>query len=188
MNSPQKLNRTATTATGFVPKASAVDYADKIKEMVQEGYENHGGTELPPDLKELAEMSGITFTAPINTHPTTPSRQGRREKDNAITPTARDSAVQDSLDGLRFVISHVWPDLGGGTGLKIGKERVRVHIEQFGGKVTSVISGVTDVLVIGEKPGPKKLIETLEKEVKVIDIDILNHLIWGNSPSMKFGR
>jgi hypothetical protein len=46
MNSPQKLNRTATTATGVVPKASAVDYADEIKEMVQ-WYENHGRTELP---------------------------------------------------------------------------------------------------------------------------------------------
>jgi hypothetical protein len=74
MNFPQKLNRTATTATGIVPKASAVDYADEIKKMVQEWYKNHGKTELPPDLKELAERSGITFTAPTNTHPTTPSR------------------------------------------------------------------------------------------------------------------
>ncbi len=80
---------------------------------------------------------------------------------------------------MRFVISGIWPDLGGGVGLKIGKERVRARIKQYGGKVTSAISGVTDILVIGEKPGPKKLIEALEKEVKVIDIDILNHLIWG---------
>jgi NAD-dependent DNA ligase len=157
----------------------AVDYADKIKEMVQEWYKNGSRMELPPDLKELAEMSGITFNAPTNTHPTTPSRQGKREKDNAITPTARDGAVQDSLDELRFVISGVWPDLAGCAGLKIGKERVRAHIKQFGGKVTLAISDVTDVLVIGEKPGPKKLIEALEKGVKVIDIDILNHLIRG---------
>jgi BRCT domain type II-containing protein len=54
---------------------------------------------------------------------------------------------------------------------------VRAHIKQFGGKVTSAISGITDVLVIGEKPGPKKLIKALEKEVKVINIDILNHLV-----------
>ncbi len=179
MNTPQKLNHTATTATGFVPKASAVDYADEIKEMAQEWYKNHGGTELPPDLKELAKMSGITFTAPTNTHPTTSSRQGKCKKDNAITPTARDGAVQDSLEGLRFVISGIWPDLGGGAGLKIGKERVRARIKQFGGKVTLTISGVTDVLIIGEKLGPKKLIKALEKKVKVIDIDILNHLIWG---------
>jgi hypothetical protein len=107
MNSPQKLNRTATTATGIVPKASAVDYADKIKEMVQKWYKNGGGSELPPDLKELAERSGITFTAPTNTHPTTPSRQGKCKKDNTITPTAWDGTVQDSLDGLRFVVSGI---------------------------------------------------------------------------------
>jgi hypothetical protein len=129
MNSPQKLNRTATTATGIVPKALAVDYADKIKEMVEEWYKNSGGIKLPPDLKELAERSGITFTAPTNTHPTTPSRQGKCKKDNAITPSTWDGAVQDSLDGLRFVLSGIWPDLGGGSGLGISKERVRAQIE-----------------------------------------------------------
>ncbi len=46
-------------------------------------------------------------------------------------------------------------------------------------KITSAISGVTNVLVIGEKLGQKKLIKALNKEVKVIDIDILNHLIGG---------
>ncbi len=156
-----------------------MDYADKIKEMVQEWYKNGSRMELPPDLKELAERSGITFTAPTNTHPTTPSRQGKCKKDKAITPTAQDGSVQDSLDGLRFVISGTWPDLGGDSRLGLGKEMVRARIKQFGGKVTSAISGVTDVLVIGEKPGQKKLIEALEKEVKVIDIAILNHLIWG---------
>jgi hypothetical protein len=179
MNSPQKLNRTATTATGIVPKALAVDYADEIKEMVQEWYKNGSSTELPPDLKELAKRSGITFTAPTNTHPTTPSRRGKREKDNTITPSTWNGAVQDSLDGLRFVLSGIWPNLGGGSGLRLGKERVRARIKQFGGKVTSAISGVTDVLVTGEKPGQKKLIKALKKEVKVIDIDILNHLIRG---------
>ncbi len=77
------------------------------------------------------------------------------------------------------MISGVWPNLGGGSGLGLGKERVKSGIEQFRGKVTTAISGITDVLVIGEKPGQKKQIEALEKEVKVIDIDILNHLIWG---------
>jgi hypothetical protein len=80
---------------------------------------------------------------------------------------------------LRFVISGIWPDLGGGSGLRLGKERVRARIKQCGGKVTSAISGVTNVLVIGEKPGQKMLIEALEKDVKVIDIDILNHHIRG---------
>jgi hypothetical protein len=179
MNSPQKLNRTTTTATGIVPKASAADYTGKIKEMVQQWYKNGGGTELPPELKELAVRSGITFTAPTDTHPTTPSRRSKREKDTAITPTAQDGAIEHSLDGLRFVISCVWLNLGGGSGLRLGKERVKARIEKFGGKITTAISGIINVLVIGKKPGQKMLIKALEKEVKVMDIDILNHLIWG---------
>jgi hypothetical protein len=55
MNSPQKLKRMATTATGIVPKALGAAYAEEIKKMVQEWYKNHGGMELPPDLKELAK-------------------------------------------------------------------------------------------------------------------------------------
>jgi BRCT domain type II-containing protein len=80
---------------------------------------------------------------------------------------------------LRFVLSGTWPNLGGGSGLEVGKQRLKAHIEQFGGRVTGAISGVTYVLVIGESPGPKKMVEALEKEVKVIDIDILNHMIQG---------
>ncbi len=41
------------------------------------------------------------------------------------------------------------------------------------------ISGVTNILVIRESPRPKKLVEALEKKVKVINIDILNHMIQG---------
>ncbi len=41
------------------------------------------------------------------------------------------------------------------------------------------ILGLTDALIIGEKLGDKKLTQTQEKEVKVIDIITLNHLIKG---------
>ncbi len=90
-----------------------------------------------------------------------------------------DGAVQGSLEELRFILSGTWPNLGGGSGLKVGKQRLKTPIKQFGGRVTRAISGVTNVLVIGESPGPKKLVEALEKEVKVINIDILNHMIQG---------
>ena len=80
---------------------------------------------------------------------------------------------------MRFALSGTWPNLGGGSGLEVGKQRLKARIEQFGGRVTGSISGITDVLVIRESPGPKKMVEALEKEVKVIDIDILNHMIRG---------
>ena len=80
---------------------------------------------------------------------------------------------------MRFVLSGTWPNLGGGSGLEVGKQRLKARIEQFGGRVTGAISGVTNVLVIGESPGPKKMVEALEKGVKVIDMEILNHMIRG---------
>jgi hypothetical protein len=93
--------------------------------MVQQWYKIGGGTGLPPELKELAARSGITFTTPTDTHPTMPSRRGKCKKDTAITPIAREGAIKGSLDGLRFVISGIWPNLGGGSGLGLGKERVK---------------------------------------------------------------
>ncbi len=148
--------------------------------MVEEWYESSGEADLPSELKELVAKSGVNLTATsMGNEPFTPSRRGKREKNTAITPTARDRAVQDSLGGLRFVLSGTWPNLRGGSGLKVGKQRLKACIEQFGGRVTGSISGITDVLLIEESPGPKKMVEALEKEVKIIDIDILNHMIRG---------
>ena len=67
---------------------------------------------------------------------------------------------------MRFVLSGTWPNLGGGSGLEVGKQRLKARIEQFGGRVTGSISGITDVLVIRESPGPKKMVEALEKKLR----------------------
>ena len=180
LNSPQKPNRTASTKTGLFPQATAAEHEDEIKQLVQEWYESSGGADLPQELIELVAKSGVNLTAtPTGNDPSTPSRRGKREKDIAATPTARDGAILGSLEGLRFVLSGTWPNLGGGSGLEVGKQRLKARIEQFGGRVTGAISGVTNVLVIGESPGPKKMVEALEKGVKVIDMEILNHMIRG---------
>jgi hypothetical protein len=180
MNSPQKPNCTASIKTGLFPKASVAEYAEEIKVMVEEWYESSGGADLPPELKELVAKLGVDLTAmTTGTNLNTPNRLGKHEKNTASTPTAWEGAVQGSLEGLRFVLSGTWPNLGGGSGLEVGKQRLKARIKQFGRRVTGAISGVTNVLVIGESPGPKKLVEALEKEVKVIDIDILNHMIQG---------
>jgi BRCT domain type II-containing protein len=61
----------------------------------------------------------------------------------------------------------MWPDLEEEAGLRSGKDRVKSCIERFEGKVTLAISGLTDALIIGEKPGNKKLTQVHKKEVKV---------------------
>jgi BRCT domain type II-containing protein len=81
--------------------------------------------------------------------------------------------------GRRYILSGVWPNLEEEAGLRSGKERMKSCIKQFGQKVTSAILGLTDTLIIGEKPGDNKVTQAHEKEVKVIDIHTLNHLIMG---------
>ncbi len=73
-----------------------------------------------------------------------------------------------------------WPYQGSGQGLALGKERVRLCIEKFGGIVTMSISGITDALVVGDCPGAKKILEAHNCSLKIINIDQLNDLILGD--------
>ena len=47
--------------------------------------------------------------------------------------------------------------VGGGCGLELGKERVRQMITSFGGRVTSAVSGKTDLVIVGKEPGFSKV-------------------------------
>jgi hypothetical protein len=144
--------------------------------MIMEWYDKNGKTTMPPDLAVLALQAGIDPTDIIPSCLTTP-RGGKCKK--TTTPYAWDGAVEGSLLGRHFFPSGMWPDLEEEAGLRSGKERVKLRIERFGGKVTLAISGLPDALIIGEKPGDKKMTQVHKKEVKVIDITILNHLITG---------
>ena len=62
-------------------------------------------------------------------------------------------AIGGVLDGKRLVLTGVFPELGGGTGLSLGKDRTTAMIESFGGKVTSAVSGKTDFVLVGKDPG-----------------------------------
>jgi BRCT domain type II-containing protein len=88
--------------------------------------------------------------------------------------------MEGALSGLRFVLTSLWPSQGGGRGLTLGKERVKVQIEKFGGSVTRSISGVTNVLVTGENPGKKKVVEAHDKQLKIINMKQMNGLILGD--------
>lgn len=59
--------------------------------------------------------------------------------------------------GKRFCLTGVFPEIGGGSGLSLGKDRAKQMIEAFGGRVTGSISGKTDVLVVGKDPGFSKV-------------------------------
>jgi BRCT domain type II-containing protein len=62
----------------------------------------------------------------------------------------------------------------------LGKERVKTRIEKFGGSVTMGFSGLTDALMTGDSPGPKKVIEAHNRSLKIITLDQVNALILGD--------
>lgn len=82
---------------------------------------------------------------------------GPERKQFIIPVPGKGGAPSASLAGKSFVITGTFPEVGGGAGFKVGKERVRKMIESFGGKVSSSISGRTDVLVVGKQPGASKV-------------------------------
>ena len=59
-------------------------------------------------------------------------------------------AIENILQGKTFVMSGVFPEVGGGIGLSMGKDKIKRLIQQFGGNVRTAISGVTDVLICGK--------------------------------------
>lgn len=74
-----------------------------------------------------------------------------------IPVPGRDGCPKGSLSGQTFVITGLFPEVGGGEGLALGKDKVKKMISAFGGKVASAVSGRTDVLVVGKDPGFSKV-------------------------------
>ena len=89
--------------------------------------------------------------------------------------------VVGALDGLRFVLTGTFPEIGGGSGLGLGKKKTEAFIESFGGKVTGSISGKTDYLLAGKDPGMSKVRKANENGITRLNLDDLKHLCFGGS-------
>lgn len=96
-----------------------------------------------------------------------------------------DGAAAGCYEGRRFVLTGEFPEVGGGTGLSLGKDRVRGMIESFGGRVTSAVSGVTSFLVVGKNPGFCKVKQAKAKGIPLVDLKALRERIMGEIPSLE---
>ena len=91
-----------------------------------------------------------------------PGNRTNKRKDIATArgeyiPPVPTPETKNNFAGKTFVLTGIFPEIGGGTGLSLGKARVKALIESFGGRVTGSISGKTDVLVVGKEPGYSKV-------------------------------
>jgi hypothetical protein len=90
-----------------------------------------------------------------------------------------DGALEDHLAEKTFVLTGIFPEVGGGRGLSLGKDKVKKMIESFGGRVTSAVSGKTDYLVVGKEPGASKVGKAQSLGVPMIDLRTLQELLYG---------
>jgi hypothetical protein len=81
-----------------------------------------------------------------------------------VVPAPAPDSVEMALlhrmfEPLCVVLTGTFPELGGGSGLTLGKEALKHRIIQVpGARVTSAISGKTTHLVTGKDPGQTKLL------------------------------
>ncbi|KAL7528919.1 hypothetical protein ACHAXR_003825 [Thalassiosira sp. AJA248-18] len=92
-----------------------------------------------------------------------------------------DGAIEDMVfEDKRFVLTGVFPELGGGEGtLKLGKDKMKTMIESFGGKVTTGLSGKTNCVIVGIEPGAKRLEDAKKKGVPTMDRFTLHKVLLG---------
>lgn len=101
--------------------------------------------------------------------------QSKAKQERFIVPVpGKNGAIRDALKGKRVVLSGVFPELGGGAGLNVGKGKAKAMIESFGGIVTGSVSGKTDVLLVGREPGFSKVSQARSRpNVQMMDIRTL---------------
>jgi hypothetical protein len=86
------------------------------------------------------------------------TRHSSAPRQHFVIPVPGENGAQPgALAGKTFVLTGVFPEVGGGAGLSLGKGKVKAMIESFGGRVTGSISGKTHVLVVGKNPGTSKV-------------------------------
>ena len=85
-------------------------------------------------------------------------------------PGKNGAASSDSLKGQTVVLTGVFPEIGGGTGLSLGKDRAKRLLESFGARVTSSVSGKTTLLVVGKAPGYSKVQRALVSGGRAHDV------------------
>jgi BRCT domain type II-containing protein len=152
--------------------------------MPQEWVESQGSEELPLQLTALAMHVGISIK-PMEPHLTAPGCTGHRGQRKKTSSPTKGVPPRKVFLGQRIVLSGTWPGLEGGQGLTLGKDTVKAIIEEHGGSVTLAISQLTKILVIGDKPGQKKILHAHENGIPIVELDQIKDVIINNKKSIQ---
>lgn len=105
----------------------------------------HRALEAPPmassSVAPAASMP--TSNAMVAAAPRSTLATGGAKARFVIPKPGINGAIAGLFNGKKFVLTGVFPEVGGGSGLSLGKDRMTHMIESFGGKVTGSVSGKT---------------------------------------------
>ncbi|KAJ3405419.1 hypothetical protein HDU80_001341 [Chytriomyces hyalinus] len=89
--------------------------------------------------------------------PTSTERVPHEKSNFFVAPRPGVDGPSDFLAGKTIVLTGMFPEMGGGCGLNMGKDRLKAMCESFGARVTSAVSGKTNLLIVGQEPGQSKV-------------------------------
>jgi BRCT domain type II-containing protein len=172
--SPGKVTRKASMLSR-IPQEASHGQRDLVQGLIQQWVDKRGSEELLLALVALVEHLGIKVRTINQSTPNHTTCQGQHDK----TSPVKERAKGNVLVGKRFVLSGTWPRRGRGEGLAVGKEAIRAIIKKYGGSVPSGYSCLTNALVIGVDPGPKKVLDAHQHGIIIIDLTHPNDIIYG---------
>ncbi|KAL7541643.1 hypothetical protein ACHAXR_011088 [Thalassiosira sp. AJA248-18] len=158
------------------PKSKAEDSKPAAAKMATTLANN--GTASKTSSQAMVARANSNGTS--NTSSAVVPHTGKKAKFTIPRPGVN-GGVAGALDDKRFVLTGVFPELGGGAGLSLGKDRTTSMIESFGGRVTSAVSGKTDFVLVGKDPGRSKVSQADKRGVPLIDLLSLQRLLVGQS-------
>ncbi|GKY93930.1 hypothetical protein MPSEU_000359900 [Mayamaea pseudoterrestris] len=174
-----KTAPSATAATKTTRKVSA-----KATRMTKSNAKTSTCTTIVTTTTSLSAEENLVVV-PDAAQSTAVAKRGTTKEHFVIPRPGANGALEDVFHDKKFVLTGLFPEVGGGTGLSLGKARVRAMIESFGGVVTSGISGKTDYLVVGKEPGQSKVANARARKLPMVDLKSLQTRILGQAETLE---
>ena len=109
---------------------------------------------VPSSSSEIVNQPAAAVPSSSEAITTAPRQQQRFV---VPVPGKNGASPATAFLGKTFCMTGTFPEIGGGAGLSLGKEKTKAMIIAFGGRVTGSISGKTDIVVVGKAPGMSKV-------------------------------
>jgi len=153
------LVRMSEVSLSGVKELKAAERKKIVRYVMDKTHWSFGGNADKVKKKPAKSDSGATGGKPqkVTSSETSLAIAGKARERFVMPVPGQKGAPKGSLAGQTFVVTGLFPEIGGGEGLAMGKDKVKKMIKSFGGKVASAVSGRTDVLVVGKDPGFSKV-------------------------------